>query len=986
MAKFEVQARVVDLLGTQQIANCPTAISELFKNAYDAYSTKVSLDVRPEADSAILWDDGIGMTEDELLHRWLVVGASGKERLRSSTEPPKGMTPRAIQGEKGIGRLAISSLGDTLLVVSRSAHTPPGKDPFVALLINWNLIRNEQLLLSQIEVPTITFSSLAELETGIVDDMVTALRDVVQEGHGVWQSANANLQKKILHQLDTFTVDLSLLGLVTSHEWQENRGTLFIVGHLVDEFRQHLEPPRRDDSLEGHPNVELVQLLANFRKSFEQPEPVSLGTSQDFKADVRRLDSATGTWLSLFEENEAIGPEDLRSYDHRLDIRFDDEGRYSGNLEVYREPAALHPPEFQPKRKLTCGPFRLRLWYFQGRSDESTLSPEEYAVMDKKLPLFGGVMIYRDDLRVLPYGSPEFDWLRFEERRSKGAGRYFFSYRRMFGYVDISRKQNPKLIDKAGREGLIQNAAFRDFREVLIDFFREIALEHFKKGEPFAATKANLKEKADLLNAERKRVTEQRKKLRSEAQGKLDFIAQNGSEQLELLLEEGLEEIRALPDPGPAEIAAAVVRFEDRLAQREGRARLRVPQRLSLGRDSELKSLIHDHSVAIAGFTTSCHELRGRFKDAIHQEWPVSESSLELRRTLDNTYKQTLAKIGVAYQNWTDRIAAEEEALRSDFSRRHQEARSRVDQVLMSETSTTSVEKAKRAEVEDLQETVGLLSRTAEAVVEEMAEYGERLVSYLGSYSEDEPDKLRKYQFEELEELREQVDRNLELVQLGLSVEIIDHDLERLYRGIRGHLAKLRNMVRNAPNASKLTEELRASFQHLEQRYRLMSPLYRGSYRHKAHLDGRQILTYCRDFLGNLLRSVGVDLRATEAFKSFAIQESPAAVLPVFVNLIDNAIFWLRDSPERKVLLDRRGEILTVCDSGPGIHPTLFDDIFEPFVSTKPSGRGLGLYIARANLRRYHHEIWATDDPAFQQLCGACFCIRFHEDVVLSEQ
>ena len=84
MAKFEVQARVVDLLGTQQIANCPTAISELFKNAYDAYAQTVMLDINTEDSYAVLWDDGVGMTENELLRRWLVVGA--KEQLTAEVE------------------------------------------------------------------------------------------------------------------------------------------------------------------------------------------------------------------------------------------------------------------------------------------------------------------------------------------------------------------------------------------------------------------------------------------------------------------------------------------------------------------------------------------------------------------------------------------------------------------------------------------------------------------------------------------------------------------------------------------------------------------------------------------------------------------------------------------------------------------------------------------------------------------------------------
>lgn len=44
MAKIRVRARTVDMLGRQQIATLPTAISELFKNAHDAYARQVVVD------------------------------------------------------------------------------------------------------------------------------------------------------------------------------------------------------------------------------------------------------------------------------------------------------------------------------------------------------------------------------------------------------------------------------------------------------------------------------------------------------------------------------------------------------------------------------------------------------------------------------------------------------------------------------------------------------------------------------------------------------------------------------------------------------------------------------------------------------------------------------------------------------------------------------------------------------------------------------
>ena len=63
MAKFKTRARTVDMLGRQQIAGIPNAISELFKNAYDAYADKVEIDYFLSNGLFILRDDGLGMTK-----------------------------------------------------------------------------------------------------------------------------------------------------------------------------------------------------------------------------------------------------------------------------------------------------------------------------------------------------------------------------------------------------------------------------------------------------------------------------------------------------------------------------------------------------------------------------------------------------------------------------------------------------------------------------------------------------------------------------------------------------------------------------------------------------------------------------------------------------------------------------------------------------------------------------------------------------------
>src|SRR5437868_5516823 len=120
MAKFMARARTVDMLGRQQIAGAATAISELFKNAHDAYANRVEADYYRPQSLFVLRDDGIGMTPDEFQDRWLTLGTDSKVGGGVLPYRPAGVEERPIMGEKGIGRLAIARIGPQVLVLTRA--------------------------------------------------------------------------------------------------------------------------------------------------------------------------------------------------------------------------------------------------------------------------------------------------------------------------------------------------------------------------------------------------------------------------------------------------------------------------------------------------------------------------------------------------------------------------------------------------------------------------------------------------------------------------------------------------------------------------------------------------------------------------------------------------------------------------------------------------------------------------------------------------
>jgi hypothetical protein len=72
----------------------------------------------------------------------------------------------------------------------------------------------------------------------------------------------------------------------------------------------------------------------------------------------------------------------------------------------------------------------------------------------------GGVRVFRDKLRIWDYGEPEDDWLEMEMRRINQPG-IRISKRLLLGAVYINSEQSQDLIEKANREGFMNNTAYQ---------------------------------------------------------------------------------------------------------------------------------------------------------------------------------------------------------------------------------------------------------------------------------------------------------------------------------------------------------------------------------------------------------------------------------------------------------------------------------------------------------------------------------------------
>jgi two-component system sensor kinase FixL len=88
----------------------------------------------------------------------------------------------------------------------------------------------------------------------------------------------------------------------------------------------------------------------------------------------------------------------------------------------------------------------------------------------------------------------------------------------------------------------------------------------------------------------------------------------------------------------------------------------------------------------------------------------------------------------------------------------------------------------------------------------------------------------------------------------------------------------------------------------------------------------------------------------------------------VLVNLIRNAIEAMHGCERRELLVKTmpagNGMIeVSVADTGSGLSEEIASRLFQPFVTTKPNGMGVGLSISKRIIEAHGGELWAEPNP-----------------------
>ena len=142
-----------------------------------------------------------------------------------------------------------------------------------------------------------------------------------------------------------------------------------------------------------------------------------------------------------------------------------------------------------------CGDANFSLYWFSNKLERWAKGIFNGKELEKQLKENYGIKIYNDNVRIMPYGEKDNDWLNLDTRKAGGDSGGLVRNSILIGLLQISREKNPHIIETTTREAIKENAEFKSLRDdfvmnTIIELEREVKIivdeveEYAKKTKP----------------------------------------------------------------------------------------------------------------------------------------------------------------------------------------------------------------------------------------------------------------------------------------------------------------------------------------------------------------------------------------------------------------------------------------------------------------------------------------------------------------------
>ena len=211
----------------------------------------------------------------------------------------------------------------------------------------------------------------------------------------------------------------------------------------------------------------------------------------------------------------------------------------------------------------------------------------------------------------------------------------------------------------------------------------------------------------------------------------------------------------------------------------------------------------------------------------------------------------------------------------------------------------------------------------------------------------------------ELDDMKSRLLSDVELSQLGLAVGILNHEFYAIANSIKQGLKDLKGWADIESKLEGIYTNLKINFDHLDGYLSLLTPMSKRLNRKKEDILLRDINLFLIDLFKARMERHNVSLKHTAGFERGSIYGFRSTFYPVFVNIVDNAIYWLSNSiVENKIIrLHADEDGIYISNNGEPVKIQDRERIFEMMFSRKPNGRGMGLSISKEVLKAEDYEL-----------------------------
>lgn len=408
---FNVDAGLIDRLGRELVGRSETAVSELIKNAYDADARTVEvkfINSYVTGGTLKIIDSGLGMTREQLQKGFMTISSSDKIH-----NPISERFQRSKAGRKGIGRFATHRLGRNLTIITQTLNS----EKALKLTINW--------------------------DDYVIDKDLVKIKNPIQE---IDKTKSEGTELIIENLRENWTeAEIKRIYRYVSD--------LFQPDYLSDRSRNLSLATQEDESF----TVSFTEEINGFEIPIANPDKMifekALAVIEGY------IDNEHDGYCSVSSNSLELESDIIPIlYDKKVISKSEENGierEEKVTINKYKDLKNIH--------------FKVYYFIYNREVYYTNISKTELASVQKIAKEQGGVKLYRNGFRVLPYGERGNDWLGIDKRYfdASGVTNIPSGNQNLFGFVEIVDQEGKHFEETASREGVLENESYIELRDFI---------------------------------------------------------------------------------------------------------------------------------------------------------------------------------------------------------------------------------------------------------------------------------------------------------------------------------------------------------------------------------------------------------------------------------------------------------------------------------------------------------------------------------------